>query len=768
MLGSQTRQEKLKNTLWSSVLVVGVLTLLQCSSGSFYSMQETSEAYTIRTQQYHLKILKYGFRFQFSKPQGQLIAPFHPVSGLLLAKEGIDLTNVAETKLSLKEKESLEFEVVTEAGLRAKVSFQFKPHLLKVAVRPLEDGNYTILTRTGGMAPAYGMADHAAVGEGGSNVILDEFVRDPMVDDHGRQRMLSNFVIYPQQGFATVNVEPNTKIVRITSSENAQGSQGVRELSSLYYFLGQPKEIYSAFLEARNTEGYPVYKPKSAWFGVGWEAFGALAWNTNHQTVKQNVDQYLEYGYPLSWMVVGSGFWPRGVEEFDEHGTPYTTESATEAAKKLQATTSFGMWDEELYPDPASMIDYFHKRGLVFTIGLRIGFIEGGPFTDEGLNADFFIQDVNQKARLFTIGFPRSPIYILDHRNPEAVQWYVKLCQKWINYGVDGFKEDLFHWPNDLPDDLLNPVNQQLMDLGIHIMGRNNYLGSPVDIHRFDDFNYNQIQDRGPINGLAYAYSGFPYVYPDIIGGTGLATGRFGQEPSEKLKTYIVRYAQYASLNPAMAFGFGPWNFDEETNQLCLDAARRHHRLLPHIYSNAVKSFENGFPYSMTPLPLAFPDDPKVYDLANTSRRMYQWLIGESLLAAPLYGDDYASVFARDIYLPEGSWMDYDNGKVYQGPLLLKDFEIPLQKTPLFVGGTGFVIEQENSVLLGRLYPIGASADVVFWHTDGETKSTIDIDVEDWNNLSVSNLTTGKSEPIELVRHAVQFKLEPGQNYRIR
>ena len=69
----------------------------------------------------------------------------------------------------------------------------------------------------------------------------------------------------------------------------------------------------------------------------------------------------------------------------------------------------------------------------------------------------------------------------------------------------------------------------------------------------------------------------------------------------------------------------------EEINQLCLNAAKQHHRLMPHIYSNAVKSYQTGFPYAMTPLPLVFTEDPNVYGLADTSRRMYQWMIGESL-----------------------------------------------------------------------------------------------------------------------------------------
>ena len=61
--------------------------------------------------------------------------------------------------------------------------------------------------------------------------------------------------------------------------------------------MGSPKEIYKAYLTARNTEGYRVDKPKYEWFGVGWEAFGALSWNTNYKTVTENINQYLEYSY---------------------------------------------------------------------------------------------------------------------------------------------------------------------------------------------------------------------------------------------------------------------------------------------------------------------------------------------------------------------------------------------------------------------------------------------------------------------------------------
>jgi hypothetical protein len=762
---------KYKCTFSISWVITAIVTLIlfqRCGKPGDFSLRDMDLRIEIKTEQYIMAIEKNGFRYAFQRPDGALIAPAHAESGLLIGSADSDSFGVKSTELLEKGEGNVQLKLETTGGVPVVVTLWLDQHAVKMDVKPESEGEYTIIARTGAVGPAYGMADHAAFGPGRNNLVLEDFVRDPLGINNGTDRMVSNFFICPQQGFAVVNMEPDTKLIRITDNENAQGSKGVLSMPAMYYFIGSPEVIYQTFLEKRNYEGYQVYKPKPAWFGVGWEAFGALAWMTNQKTVTENVDQYLDYGYPLSWMVVGSGFWPRGPGEFDEHGTPYGSTTTSEEAKKLQATTSFGMWDKNLYPDPKGMIKHFHDKGLIFTLGLRIGFIPGGPFTPEGVESGYFIKNEDGEAKLFNIGYPRVPIHLLDTKNDNAVDWYTQLCDKWAANGVDGYKEDLFGWPLDLPDDLIDPVNRALMDKGVYIMGRNNYLGSPADIHRYNDFNYNQMQDRGPINGLAYAFSGFPYVYPDIIGGTGLATGRFGEESRDKLRTYLIRYAQYAALNPSMAFGYGPWNFDEETNALCLSAARLHDRLVPFIYSNAIKAYQTGFPYTLTPLPLAYPHDPNVHGLADTVRRSYEWLIGESLLAAPLYGDDYATAFSRDIYLPDGKWMDYDDGKIYEGGQTLENFPIPIDKVPLFVGGTGIVVEKVDDGLKARIYPVTQLAETVFYGKDGETASIISIENPDWSKVEVIDKTNSKNMAVQKVRHAYEFDLIPGHDYTIQ
>jgi alpha-glucosidase (family GH31 glycosyl hydrolase) len=710
------------------------------------NLKDNDSAWTIKKQNYSINIIKKGFRYSILKPDGAVLLQAHARSGLELLN-----SDVVESRLISRNNNFAEFVVTNDIDVEASVRLSLYDNYFKMSVHytgahPLTG---TITSRTKGLSPAYGLADNATFRNPYSTELSGFKDYYFGARPSGDFRLISNFIIFPKQGLACINLEPHKKIIKITEDELVQGSNYVSEMPALYYFIGSPKQIYSDYLHVRNEEGYKVYLPKYEWFGVGWEAFGALGWHTNYQTVTEDVEHYLNAGFPLKWMVVGSGFWPNDDPRYF-------------------ATTSFGYWDKTRYPDPKGFIENFHQKGLKFILGLRIAFIPNGPFTGEGLRNGYFIKK-DGSPRLFKVGFPKTDCYFLDASNKKAVEWYVALCDKWKAAGVDGYKEDLYGYEVEgFPDDKLDPVNALLMDKGVYVMGRNGYVGSPMDIQRFNDFNYNQNQDRGPVNGLAYAYSGFPYVYPDIIGGTGLTNKQFGDMEKEKIGKYLMRESQYAAVNPSLSFGYGPWNLDnDEVMKVCLSAAQLHDRLQDYIYSAAVRTHLTGFPYTMTPLPLAYPADSTTYYRENDKVRGYQWLLGDALMAIPLYGNDYGQSNTRDIYLPAGKWIDYDNGKVYQGPSLLKDFTIPVDKTPLLVGGTGFVAEKIEGKLLGRIYPVGFSGETVFYDKDAKTKSVISIQGPFDKVNTIMDETTGKKVKVQYNRFAYEFELIPGHNYKV-
>jgi alpha-glucosidase (family GH31 glycosyl hydrolase) len=332
---------------------------------------------------------------------------------------------------------------------------------------------------------------------------------------------------------------------------------------------------------------------------------------------------------------------------------------------------------------------------------------------------------------------------------------------------VDGFKEDYYGFGGfGLRDDKIDPTNNRLMQQGKDIIERNGYLSVDGDLQRINDFNYDQDQDRGPVNALAFAYSGFPLVYPDIVGGT-FGEQRFAIARTSRMETYMMRNAQWASLHSSMSMGEPPWSFQERTGRVMLSAAQLHQRLQPYLYALGVRASQDGYPWPMTPLPVAFPTDPQVYGRENDRVRGYEWLIGDSLLATPLYGDDYDSASSRDVYLPAGKWMDYDTGKLYAGATMLRNFALPVDKTPLFVGGSGIVIEREGQQIVARVYPLGGVAKQGFLLPGAEKETVLEVSARNLREAKVIDQTNHRAVAAGWERFAFQFPIEGGHTYSI-
>lgn len=551
------------------------LLFFSCEQSLLYKVSEDETTVSIESNNYAIHIQKDGFCFSFLDSEGKIVVPAHESSGIHFnGHDGI------QTLLQSKGPDRVRFLIKNEAGNEATVNFILFEDYTRVTVKPADTSKSKIFIRTAGIAPAYGLGEHAGYPHhpgSPASTELTGYKNDTLLALTGHRfvgRMISNFAIFPKHDFAEVNIDPFLKVFRLDENENTMGSTFTRELKNAYYFFGDPKTIYKSFLKVRNESGTPFMKPKYDFFGVGWEAWGALGWKTNQESVREYINGFLERGYPLEWIVIGSGFWPQ-------------------ENKRFHATTSFGMWDPNLFPSPEKLIRELHEKDLKVFIGLRIYFIENGPYTSEGLQKGYFIKNSEGESRLFIkIGFPKSPCYVLDAQNPEAVEWYVGLCQKWLDHGIDGFKEDMYGYHQEivrgeigvieggLRDDKVDPVNEALIKQGVYIMGRNGYLGSFADNHRIEDFNIDHNQDRGPLCGLSFAYSGLPFVYPDVVGGEPYYSDEIVTR--ESFKRYFSRFAMYAAVNPVMAFGNGPWiTHDPIIEDAVFKAARFHASLQP-------------------------------------------------------------------------------------------------------------------------------------------------------------------------------------------
>ncbi len=734
------------------------LAVVFIASGCARLHTPTGDPIALEGPAYRLVIHRQGFRYGFERPDGRVVAPPHPVSGLRFGS--VEPEDAHTTEVLERAPASARLRVTTVGGKRAVVSVRLDTHTVRLRIMPEGEGPFVIDARTAALAPAYGLGDHGGYGR---STDVFGFRDDNFHNTDNGRRFVSTFTVFPAQGFGQVLFEPGRKRVAVDSTENRLGAHGVRQ-AALYYFVGSMKDVYRSYKVAREEAGYSDARPKPRFFDLGYEAFGSLGWNTFQQSVEEDIRRYLAEGYPLRWAVVGSGFW-KGSRKQPDQG----------------ATTSFGIWDDApeagrndglpnpRYPDPEGFGRFFRERGIELYLGLRINFKalperggyyhppNDGPYTPEGLARGF----LRTGPDTFRVNFPAGSVYLLDGANPAAVDWFASGAARW---GADGFKEDTMLGEGDqLYDDAkLNAVNLELMRRGNAVMVRNAAYAVPGDILRLEDTKYGFDQDRPVINALNYAASGASAVYTDIV------AGKYLMPPlTPDQKRYFIRNALFAAVTPVMAMGLGPWRLDDDRLETAVrKAALWHHRHALYIYSAVLQSYETGFPHAMTPLPVAYPNDPVVYGLANDSTRGYAWMLGPSMLAVPAYGDDYATALSRDVYLPTGTWIDPDTGVRYEGPRLLRDYPLPDDKIPVFIGGEGVVVERHGDDLYAVVYPVGKGARYAFIWPDGKGRSTI---THDGQPGSVTDLTSGQSVPGEpdVRTGALRFPIQPGRDYRV-
>jgi alpha-glucosidase (family GH31 glycosyl hydrolase) len=668
---------------------------------------------------------------------------------------------------------------------------------------------YTIDARlAGGIRPMYGLGDIGAAssgsnsGGGGVAARADVYGMSraglgSFSNEGGGIRFISNFSIAPARGFAQVLFEDDEKRVAINAEHTLLGVLQSENVLGLWYFFGAPDEIYRDYRQIRNEAGYHDTEPHYSMFGLGWEAFGAVGTQVQQTTVLNTVQRYLEDGYNITWAVIGSGFWP-GARKASVEGT----------------TTSFGMWDDTQdlsrpsdglanprFPDPDALKAWFKDKDIDLLLGLRYhlkvpteyngvtypgsNWVEklDGTFVHDLIDGGYYVKNRDGSFRQFTTHAAASDLLqvaFVDGANPGAVDWYYEMCKLW---GVDGFKEDtmisasynrLFIDGNG--NYLLEPLITK--DDNVMIM-RNGAYALTGDILRINDANFsttnagwNNSPDRMLLNTFAYAASGASNVYPDIIGGTGGSMG------NATFRRYIARNAQYAALTPSLSVGINFLTAGMETSYrtAAKDALTFHSTYAPYVYDAAYKSYETGYPYSHNPLHIAYYDDPVTHELPNGTDDTWEWMFGESLLAAPLFGTSFAETDTRDIYLPAGKWIEWDTGDVYESEsgVWIRDKEMPYSGVPVFVGGKGVLVgedQESKGDYFAEVYPIERQSVYDYTFIDGETRSTITNSVEGWSasTMVITDVTVEEAVEFEYDPRMGSFKFAytPGHDYEL-
>lgn len=263
---------------------------------------------------------------------------------------------------------------------------------------------------------------------------------------------------------------------------------------------------------------------------------------------------------------------------------------------------------------------------------------------------------------------------VLDLSNPKTVEWYQRKLASLLNLGVSAIKVDFgeaapndgiwansrtgFYEHNLFPlryNKAVADITKKITNENI-IWARSAWAGSqryPVhwggDAESTDDGMAAEL--RG---GLSFGLSGFSFWSHDIGGFT--ATSVQGMDSD-----LFARWMAFGMLSShSRCHGIAPkepWLYGKEFMDKFRLIDGLKYQLMPYVYAQAKDSSEHGLPM-IRALFVEFPDDPGSWLVDD------EYLYGSSLLVAPLLHEHETT---RQVYLPPGTWDDYQTGRTYSG-----------------------------------------------------------------------------------------------------
>lgn len=347
---------------------------------------------------------------------------------------------------------------------------------------------------------------------------------------------------------------------------------------------------------------------------------------------------------------------------------------------------------------------------------------------------------------------------VVDFTKPAVADWWGKLQQKPIDDGVSGFWTDMGEpaWSNEESTDRLFMKHAAGMHNEVH-----NIYGLAWDkvvTEQFEKRNPNKRvfqMTRAGFAGLqryTFGWSGDAGNGNDVLDGWAQLANQIqiGQSAGmglipfwscdisgycgditnyEALGELYLRWLQFGVFNPiSRAHHEGnnavePWLFGLEVEAASKQAIELKYKLFPYIYTYAREAFDTGIPL-MRAMMLEYPNDPQA--MAAEA----QFLLGKELLVAPVVEKGAET---KHLYLPEGVWIDFNDGKTeYKGSRWI-DYPVTLTTIPVFVKKGSiiptmpvmqYIHEKRNYPITLKLYlSTTQSATFELYEDDGETNN---------------------------------------------
>lgn len=421
-------------------------------------------------------------------------------------------------------------------------------------------------------------------------------------------------------------------------------------------------------------------------------------------------------------------------------------------------------WDKRQFPEPAEMLKRLkEQKGLEICVWINPYIAQRSKLFDEGVKNGYFIK--NPDGSVFQADMWQPGMAIVDFTNPAACEWYASKLRVLCEMGVNAFKTDfgeriptnVKYYDGSDPIAMHNYYtylyNKTVFNVLKEYYGENKAClfarsatvgGQKFPVHWGGDCSAEYTSMAETIRGgLSLCLSGFGFFSHDMSGFEATATPDI-----YKRWAAFGLFSTHSRLHGNSSYRV-PWLFDEESVDVLRFFTKLKGKLMPYIWSQAIKTSTVGVPM-MRAMVIDYADDPVCLYLDK------QYMFGDNILVAPIINDEGTAEF----YVPQGIWTDIISGKKYEGGKYYNEkfdyFSLPcLAKPNSIITYGAFVRDFEYDYL--------NNAEVVIYELEnGKSASCSIYNTEAENVIDLTATNTGNAIEVTFTKTPAPFKITFG------